>query len=158
MPDAATSWEVAPDGLSATYKLRPNLKFDPRPPTNGKVMTSADVKYSWELFESKAVARANLANSASPDAPILSIATPDANTVTFKLAFRYAPLNPMLAFNRHMYILPSEANALKLNVEMRGTGAYRLREYLPDSRARSSTRTRTGTTPTRSSSTASSTT
>ena len=47
----------------------------------------------------------------------------------------FAPLNPMLAFNRHMYILPSEANALKLNVEMRGTGAYRLREYLPDSRA-----------------------
>ena len=135
VPDAATSWEVSPDGLSATYKLRPNLKFDPRPPTNGKVMTSADVKYSWELFESKAVARANLANSASPDAPILSIAAPDANTVTFKLAFRYAPLNPMLAFNRHLYILPSEANALKLNVEMRGTGAYRLREYLPDSRA-----------------------
>jgi ABC-type transport system substrate-binding protein len=133
--DAATSWEVSPDGLTATFKLRPNMKFDPRPPTNGKVMTSADVKSSWELFESKAVARANLSNSASPDAPILGVTAPDANTVVFKLAFRYAPLLPMLAFNRHVYILPTESNAYNLKTEMRGTGAWRLREFNQDSRA-----------------------
>ncbi|HLF76810.1 MAG TPA: ABC transporter substrate-binding protein [Dehalococcoidia bacterium] len=133
--DAATGWEISPDGLTATYKLRPNMKFDPRPPTNGKVMTSADVKYSWETFEGKAVARANLANSASPDAPILGVTAPDANTVVFKLAFKYAPLGPMLAFNRHIFILPTEAGQYNLKTEMRGTGAWRLKEFSQDSRA-----------------------
>jgi peptide/nickel transport system substrate-binding protein len=111
------------------------MKFDPRPPTNGKVMTSADVKYSWELFESKSAARTNLANSTSPDAPILGVTAPDTNTVVFKLAFRYAPLGPMLAFNRHVYILPSESGSYNLKVDMRGTGAWRLKEFTPDSRA-----------------------
>src|SRR5438094_201574 len=34
--DAAESWEFAPDGTQITLKLRPNHKFDPRPPTNGR--------------------------------------------------------------------------------------------------------------------------
>jgi ABC-type transport system substrate-binding protein len=50
IPDAA-SWEISPDGLTYTFKLRPNLKFDPRPPTNGRIMNSADVKWSWEHYE-----------------------------------------------------------------------------------------------------------
>jgi peptide/nickel transport system substrate-binding protein len=134
--DAATSWETSPDGLTATYKLRPNMKFDPRPPTNGKVMTAADVQFSWELYERLSVGRDALSNSVNPDAPIVSVETPDANTVVFKLAFKYAPLNPMLAFNRYLYILPSEAErGYNYKVDMRGTGAWRLKEFSPDSRA-----------------------
>ena len=51
--DAADSWEFSPDGLTLTFKLRPNLKFDPRPPTNERVMTAADVKFSFERTVSK---------------------------------------------------------------------------------------------------------
>src|SRR4051812_32060261 len=50
VPDAATSWEVSPDGLQYTYKIRQNFKYDPRPPTNGRPMTSADVKFSFDNF------------------------------------------------------------------------------------------------------------
>src|SRR5688572_24998299 len=42
-PSLAESHEVAPDGLSYTFKLRPNAKF-----TNGRTITAADVKYSLE--------------------------------------------------------------------------------------------------------------
>jgi len=136
VPDAATSWEISPDGLTATYKLRQGMKFDPRPPTNGKTMTAADVKFSWDLYESKSVGRDALAYSVSPDAPIVSVSAPDSSTVVFKLAFKYAPLNPMLAFNRYVYILPTEAESgYNLKVDMRGTGAWRLKEFSPDSRA-----------------------
>ncbi|MEO8572913.1 MAG: ABC transporter substrate-binding protein, partial [Pyrinomonadaceae bacterium] len=39
---------VSPDGLTVTFKLRDNVKFH-----NGKVFTSADVKYTFdELFKS----------------------------------------------------------------------------------------------------------
>ena len=132
-PDAATSWEVAPDGLSVTYKLRPNMKFDPRPPTNGKVMTSADVKYSWDLYETKSAARANLAHVADPFSPVTGLTTPDASTVTIKLAFPYGPLSEMLAQGRHLPILPADAESLyNTRTDMRSTGAWRLKDYQPD--------------------------
>src|SRR6266545_5090547 len=35
-PDAMTSWEVAPDGLTYTFKVRPNCKFDSRSTAKGR--------------------------------------------------------------------------------------------------------------------------
>jgi peptide/nickel transport system substrate-binding protein len=42
-PGLAESWEVAPDGLSVTLKLRPGVKF-----SNGKPMTIEDVIFSLQ--------------------------------------------------------------------------------------------------------------
>src|SRR5205823_11780075 len=129
------SWETSPDGLTVTYKLRPNLKYDPRPPTNGKAMTSADVKYAWDLFATKGSGRSNLVNDADPDAPVLSMTAPDAGTVVFKLAFQYAPLGPMLAANRHVNLVPTEAeDKYSIKGDMRGSAASRLKEFVQDAR------------------------
>ena len=49
-PDAAVEWEASPDGLTYTFKLRPSFKFDPRPPTNGRVMTAEDADFSVKRF------------------------------------------------------------------------------------------------------------
>ncbi|OBW63176.1 MAG: ABC transporter substrate-binding protein [Dehalococcoides mccartyi] len=49
--DIAQSWEVSPDGLTYTFYLKPNVKFH-----NGRVLTAADFKYSWERAASPATA------------------------------------------------------------------------------------------------------
>ena len=42
VPAVAESWEVSKDGLTYTFRLRPGVRFH-----NGKVLTSADVLYSF---------------------------------------------------------------------------------------------------------------
>jgi peptide/nickel transport system substrate-binding protein len=42
VPAVAESWEIARDGLTYTFRLRPGVRFH-----NGKVLTSADVLYSF---------------------------------------------------------------------------------------------------------------
>ena len=130
--DAATSWEIAPDGLQLTLKLRQGMKFDQRPPTNGKELTAEDVLFSWSQFESKAGTRTALANKADKAAPILSMTATDAHTVVTKLAFPYAPLLPMLGYHWYLVIQPTEADG-KFNAQkdMRGTGPWMLDKYIP---------------------------
>src|SRR6266545_4575805 len=129
-PDAMASWEVSPDGTTYTFKLRPNQKFDPRPPTNGRTMTTRDVKFSWDRFAKINPYRANLANAADPAAPILSVDAVDDTTVVMKLAYSYGGLLPQLAFTRHFVVLPVEADdKFKTGDEMRGSGAWRIKNY-----------------------------
>src|SRR5436190_14413436 len=75
-PDVAQSWEIAPDGSQVTFKLRPNVKFDPRPPTSSRAMSSADVKWSFEKFGEVSPYRSEVFNSLSPAAPVTSVTTP----------------------------------------------------------------------------------
>ncbi|MEI4472175.1 ABC transporter substrate-binding protein [Frigidibacter sp. MR17.24] len=42
-PELAESWEVSPDGLTVTFRLRPNATFQ-----DGSPVTSADVKWSFD--------------------------------------------------------------------------------------------------------------
>ena len=105
-PDAAASWETSPDGLQYTYKLRPNFKFDSRPPTAGRAMTAGDVKFSWDRFAKLSSLRNVLANAVDPGAPIIGVDAPDDNTVVVKLAFPYSPLNTMLAYSRYLQSFP----------------------------------------------------
>ena len=42
-PDLAESWDISPDNLTYTFHLRSGVQFQ-----DGKTLTAADVKYSWE--------------------------------------------------------------------------------------------------------------
>lgn len=45
-PALAESWEESEDGLTYTFKLRPNLTFH-----NGDPLTTEDVKFSWDRYQ-----------------------------------------------------------------------------------------------------------
>jgi peptide/nickel transport system substrate-binding protein len=82
IPDLAETWEVTPDGMQYTFRLRPGLTFH-----NGDPLTSADLRYTYE--------RTTNPDFASPHANklalITSFETPDDLTVVIKLSAPFAP-------------------------------------------------------------------
>src|SRR5207247_5581567 len=48
--DLAESWKVSDDGLSWTFNLRPDVKWQNKPPMNGRLLTAQDVAWSFERF------------------------------------------------------------------------------------------------------------
>jgi peptide/nickel transport system substrate-binding protein len=81
MPWLATGYTAAPNGLSYTFTLRKGVKF-----STGKVMTSADVK--WSLEQTMAAS----AGWGYIDAAIKSVDDPTPSTVVVNLKYKWAPL------------------------------------------------------------------
>lgn len=130
--DAADSWEVAGDGMQVTFKIRPDVLFDARPPTSSRPLDAHDVTFSWDKFSTKSNARSDMTHSINPSAPIESVTAPDAKTVVVKLAFPYAPILQMLAFIRYLIIEPREADGgFDARTDMRGSGAWYMAKYTP---------------------------
>ena len=50
VPDLASSWTVSPDGLTYSFTLRPNLKFQ-----NGSPLSAADVLFTIEKVQDRAL-------------------------------------------------------------------------------------------------------
>ncbi|MPZ49402.1 MAG: hypothetical protein GEU75_08925 [Dehalococcoidia bacterium] len=128
--DAAESFEVSADAMQITLKLRANHKFDPRPPTNGRAMTSADVKWSWDKFAELGPSARDLANSRSEVSPITTVETPDDRTVVMKFAFPYSPIIELLSSHQHFYVMPRDDN-FNFQGDMRGSGPYFLESFRP---------------------------
>lgn len=57
-PRLAESWEVAPDNMSVTFKLRPDAKF-----ASGNPVTADDVVYSFKRMMTLSLAQASALNS-----------------------------------------------------------------------------------------------
>src|ERR1022692_1421783 len=80
-PWLATSYTVSTDKKTYTFKLRPGVKF-----SNGKPMTSADVKFSIDQNRKATAGWAYL------DSAISSVDDPNPGTVVIHLKFPWAPL------------------------------------------------------------------
>ncbi|MPZ50504.1 MAG: hypothetical protein GEU75_14600 [Dehalococcoidia bacterium] len=132
--DVAESWEFNADGTQITFKLRQNMKWDSRPPTSGRAITSADVKWSWDKFATVGNSAAELVNSRNPDAAISSIETPDARTVVFKMAFPYPNVVDQLSNQQTFYVMPAD-DSFNFRTDMRGSGPYILEQFRPSSNA-----------------------
>jgi peptide/nickel transport system substrate-binding protein len=81
MPWLATGYTVSPDKKTYTFTLRKGVKF-----SNGKPMTSADVKFSIDQNRKAAQGWAYL------DSAIKSVDDPNPDTVVIHLKFVWAPL------------------------------------------------------------------
>lgn len=138
MGDAAESFELSADATQLTLKLRQGMKFDPRPPTNGRLMDSADIKYSWDKFVALGAAGGDLSRERDPEAPIESVQFPDARTVVFKLAFPYGNITDLIANqNGTVFVMPRGLDdTFNFLGDMRGTGPYRLESFRPSGGAR----------------------
>ena len=98
IPSLAKSFEQSGDGLTYTFHLRPGVKFH-----DGKTMTSADVKYSFERCMNKATGAVNF----EVFNDVAAIDTPDDLTVIVKLKRVNAPFLSRLAENGAGAIMPT---------------------------------------------------
>ncbi|MBO3761535.1 ABC transporter substrate-binding protein [Ciceribacter sp. L1K22] len=113
VPSLAESFEVAPDGLTYTFKLRKGVKF-----SNGRDVVASDVKYSIERAVNPKTqgpgagffgAIAGFDDMMGGSTETLSgIETPDDGTVIFKLSRPDATFLHVLAIN-FASIVPKEA-------------------------------------------------
>jgi peptide/nickel transport system substrate-binding protein len=128
VPDLADSWEIAPDGLTATFRLRADVRWH-----DGRPFTSEDVKVSFEqlLLRFHARARAGLAPA------VAAIETPDARTVVFRLHRAHPALLRQLDVTEAP-ILPAhlfagtDPTANPANQRPVGTGPFRFESWRRD--------------------------
>jgi peptide/nickel transport system substrate-binding protein len=127
VPSLAESVDVSDDGLVYTFKLRSGVTFH-----NGRAMTSADVKYSFERIQNPdvpAVAKGYFLN-------LTSIETPDDATVVLTYSEPFAPL--LLALTRlETAIVPQEEveNTEQWDVHPVGSGPYKFDSFVKDQAA-----------------------
>jgi len=119
VPDLASSYEISPDGTSYTFKLRENARFH-----DGAPVTSADVLFTVQKSQNpdiKSIYRADWEG--------VSVSTPDAQTVIFKLPKAYAPFiqnTTMGILPEHLWseVSPEEFPFSPLNTRPIGSGPY----------------------------------
>jgi ABC-type transport system substrate-binding protein len=137
LPELATSWEISPDGLQYTFKIRQGVKFHNKPPINGRVLDAEDVSITWEKYENATTPNNAPANSnrRNPAAPVLSIRATDAQTVVMRLN---EPSSYMLQHLASMVtgeigsIYPKEAgDSFRAEMDQIGTGPFILQEFRP---------------------------
>jgi oligopeptide transport system substrate-binding protein len=137
-PDLAETYTISDDGMTYTFKLRDGAKFH-----NGRPVTSADVKYSFE--------RAVNPKTQSPGASYFSaikgyedaiggkttdfagVTTPDAKTVVFTLTHADATFLHLMALNFGMIVPKEEIEKAGADWGKKpvGTGAFKFVEWVP---------------------------
>ena len=73
--------EIPADGLTLTFKIRPEAKWQNKAPVNGRAVTAEDVKMSFDRIKDPATVSPRAGNFGAID----SVTVIDAQTVQFKL-------------------------------------------------------------------------
>ncbi|MBF0457918.1 MAG: ABC transporter substrate-binding protein [Nitrospirae bacterium] len=134
VPDIAESWQLSPDALKYTFKLRRDVQFH-----NGKPLTAADVAYSLTRILSP--------ETNSPNAWVLKtldgaetflrgksntldgIAAPDNYTIEITLKEQFEPFLKLLSMPA-AYIVPSPMQEKSGGIV--GTGPFIVQKWEPD--------------------------
>jgi len=122
VPHIAKSWDISPDGLVYTFKLRDDVFFQ-----NGRKLTAADVKYNIERMTDPATGspRADRFNL------VKQIDTADDYTVVFTLKEAFAPFLGNFA-DPNVMIVPREiVENDSIKKAAVGTGPFKIKEMVP---------------------------
>jgi peptide/nickel transport system substrate-binding protein len=134
--DLADSWEIAPDRLSITIKIKKGVNWHDKAPVGGREADIDDVLFSWKRYTELSPVRSLSYNGANPDAPVLSVEAAGSDTIEIKLSepLSYA-LEYFAAFGSHtgnIIMMPREADGgFDPRSEMIGHGPYVLSEATP---------------------------
>ncbi|MGE3073162.1 MAG: ABC transporter substrate-binding protein [Dehalococcoidia bacterium] len=130
-PDAAESAEASPDGLKWTVKLKPNVKFHDLAPVNGRLMTTEDIKATYDRASSK-----ESTNKPQGSAPIDKVEYPDDKTIVFTLSKPSAIFLDVLADSNIFWLLPKEAfnGGFDPAQTAIGSGPWVLKDYTPSTK------------------------
>jgi peptide/nickel transport system substrate-binding protein len=117
-PLLAESWQVAPDGLTYTFRLRQGVTFH-----DGTTFDSADVKFAFDR------ARAPTSTNAQKQifAPIEAIETPDPATAIIKLKEPSGNFLYYLGWGDAVIVAPETAETNKSNPV--GTGPFKFKAW-----------------------------
>src|SRR5215510_1904980 len=113
IPEAAESWQISPDGLLYTFKLRKNVLFH-----DGSPVDAAAVKFTFDFV----LDPANRSNMRQFLGSVQSVEVVDPNTVQIRLKQPYAFLMHVLAVYRMGMIIISPAVTQKYSPEERRAG------------------------------------
>jgi peptide/nickel transport system substrate-binding protein len=131
VPDLALKADVSKDGKTCTIALRQGVRWEQKPPLNGRELTSADVKYTIERLVKKSP-YANLMGQ------VQGVEAPDKYTVRIQLADAYAPFLHNLA-EPWLAILQPEVEDkfgdFKSADALMGCGPFVLERYEPGVKA-----------------------
>jgi peptide/nickel transport system substrate-binding protein len=106
VPLLAQNMEISPDGTSVTFTMRPNVKFHPIAPVNGRVMDMDDWKTSLDRFMAVSPQRTFLQDILD------KVEYPDQTHMVMRLKYPYAPFRELIPNERFSFqIVPKELNA-----------------------------------------------
>src|SRR5262249_12070477 len=126
-PGLATSWDLSPDGLTYTFKLRTDVKFH-----NGEPFNAAAVKATFDRD-------ADSANQTVEQPPRGCDHGEAVDDATVKIVFktRYPPFLPLLGASWWRTLAPQYAkdNPDGMSLTPPGTGPFIIKEYVAGSHA-----------------------
>lgn len=129
-PDLASAMPEQPDELTYVFKLRPGVQWQNVAPTEGRPLTSEEVKLSIDAY------RAETSPFASDWALIDTVEATDASTVTVRMKEPYAPFINLSAGHYGFRIFPPELlEGDRMATEAVGTGPWMLDSYEQGNRA-----------------------
>jgi peptide/nickel transport system substrate-binding protein len=130
---------VSDGGLTWTYHIKPNVKFE-----NGVTVTTADIKYAVERTFDKTVLpngptyyQVLLAGNASTypgpykdkTGTLTAVDTPNATTIVFHLNQPFADFNYVAAIPQSAPVLPSADTGVNYQLHPLSTGPYKFASY-----------------------------
>jgi peptide/nickel transport system substrate-binding protein/oligopeptide transport system substrate-binding protein len=135
-PNLAESYQMSPDGMTYTFKLRPGVKFH-----NGRALTAEDIKYSIERAVNPATQSPGAGffgsikgfeEAAAANGALSGITVVDPQTVRIELSRPDATFLHVMAINFSFAVPKEEVDKAGADFGKKpvGTGAFKMSEWV----------------------------